>query len=112
MKPEILQRLLAAGSGRAALALVTRLSDGRQALVDRQVLCGDLSLGADRLAAVAHSGRGGRSGALPQDEDLFVRVYARPPPLLVVGAVDVGFALAPHASLAGVLASVVRSRPA
>ena len=57
MKPEILQRLLAAGSGRSALALVTRLSDGRQALVDRQVLCGDLSLGADQLAAVAHSVR-------------------------------------------------------
>jgi xanthine dehydrogenase accessory factor len=112
MKPEILQRLLAAGSGRAALALVTRLSDGRQALVDRQVLCGDLSLGADQLAAVAHSVRVERSGALPQDEDLFVRVYAGPPRLLVVGAVHVALALAPMASLAGFEVTVIDPRRA
>ena len=44
MRRDVLERLVVAGSGRAALALVTRLSDGRQALVDREVLCGDLPL--------------------------------------------------------------------
>jgi xanthine dehydrogenase accessory factor len=112
MKAEILQRLLAAGSGRAALALVTRLSDGRQALVDREVLCGDLPLGAGELAAVAHSVRVERSGALPQDEDLFVRVYAGAPRLLVVGAVHVALALAPMASLAGFEVTVIDPRSA
>jgi xanthine dehydrogenase accessory factor len=112
MKPDMLERLLAAGSAHAALALVTRLSDGRQALVDREVLCGDLPLGAGELAAVAHSVRVERSGALPQDEDLFVRVYAGPPRLLVVGAVHVASALAPMASMAGFEVTVIDPRSA
>ena len=112
MNPDILERLLATGSTRAALALVTRLSDGRQALVDREVLCGDLPLGAGELAAVAHSVRVERSGALPQDEDLFVRVYAGPPRLLVVGAVHVASALAPMASIAGFEVTVIDPRSA
>jgi xanthine dehydrogenase accessory factor len=113
MKPDMLERLLAAASAHAALALVTRLSDGRQALVDRgEVLCGDLPLGAGELAAVAHSVRVERSGALPQDEDLFVRVYAGPPRLLVVGAVHVASALAPMASMAGFEVTVIDPRSA
>jgi xanthine dehydrogenase accessory factor len=112
MKPDILERLTAAGSARAAMALVTRLSDGRQALVDREVLCGDLPLGAELLAAVAHSVRVERSGALPQDEDLFVRVYAGSPRLLVIGAVHVALALAPMASLAGFEVTVIDPRRA
>jgi xanthine dehydrogenase accessory factor len=110
MKPDILEQLEASGSARATLALVTRLSDGRQALVDREVLCGDLPLGADLLAAVAHCVRVERSGALPQDEDLFVRVYADSPRLLVVGAVHVALALAPMASLAGFEVTVIDPR--
>ena len=112
MKPDILERLTAAGSGRATMALVTRLSDGRQALVDREVLHGDLPLGAELLAAVAHSVRVERSGALPQDEDLFVRVYAGSPRLLVIGAVHVALALAPMASLAGFEVTVIDPRRA
>jgi len=110
MKPDILERLTAPGSARATLALVTRLSDGRQALVDREVLCGDLRLGAELLAAVAHCVRTERSGALPQDEDLFVRVYGNSPRLLVVGAVHVALALAPMASLAGFEVTVIDPR--
>ena len=112
MKTDILERLTAARSAGAALALVTRLSDGRQALVDREVLCGDLPLGAELLEAIAHSVRVERSGALPQEEDLFVRVYAGPPRLLVVGAVHVALALAPMASLAGFGVTVIDPRRA
>jgi xanthine dehydrogenase accessory factor len=112
MKADILERLTAARSAGAALALVTRLSDGRQALVDREVLCGDLPLGAELLDAIAHSVRVERSGALPQDEDLFVRVYAGSPRLLVVGAVHVALALAPMASLAGFEVTVIDPRRA
>jgi xanthine dehydrogenase accessory factor len=101
MRRAVLERLLAAGRARAPLALVTRLSDGRQALVDREVLCGDLPLGVEPLASVAQSVLVERSGPLPQDEDLFVRVYVGPPRLLVVGAVHVASALAPMATLAG-----------
>ncbi len=112
MKPDILGRLMTAGPARPALALVTRLSDGRQALIDREVLCGDLPLGAELLDAIAHSVRAERSGVLPQDEDLFVRVYVGSPRLLVVGAVHVALALAPMASLAGFEVTVIDPRRA
>ena len=103
---------MAAGSTRAALALVTRLSDGRQTLIDREVPYGDLPLSAEQLAAVSHCVRIERSGPLPGNEDLLVRVYAGPPRLLVVGAVHVASALAPMASLAGFEVTVIDPRRA
>jgi xanthine dehydrogenase accessory factor len=110
MRRDILDRLMAAGSGRAAMALVTRLSDGAQALVEHEVLCGDLDLEPELVAAVGRSVRQERSGPLPQREDLFVRVYAGPPRLLVVGAVHVTEALAPMAALAGFEVTVIDPR--
>jgi xanthine dehydrogenase accessory factor len=110
VRRDILERLMAAGTARAALAVVTRLSDGRQALIDREVLCGDLALNAELLEAVAHCVRVERSGPLSQDEDLFVRVYAGSPRLLLVGAVHVAMALAPMAALAGFEVTVIDPR--
>ncbi len=112
MRRDILERLAAAGSGRAALALVTRLSDGCQALVEGDTSRGDLALSAELLAAIGHSVRVERSGALPHDEDLFVRVYAGPPRLLMVGAVHIASALAPMAALAGFEVTVIDPRRA
>jgi xanthine dehydrogenase accessory factor len=94
------------------MALVTRLSDGRQALIESAVVCGNLELGADLMQAVQLSLRLERSGPLPQDEDLFVRVYAGPPRLLVVGAVHITEALAPMAALAGFDVTVIDPRRA
>ena len=111
MRRDVLERLSAAGEGAAALALVTRLSDGRQALVDRVVLCGDLPLDAELLAQVARRVRIERSGLLPQDQDLFVRVYADAPRLLIVGAVHVAAALVPMATLAGLQVTLIDPRP-
>ncbi|HUD25043.1 MAG TPA: XdhC family protein [Burkholderiaceae bacterium] len=110
MRRDILDRLMAPRSARAAMALVTRLSDGAQALVEREVLCGDLELDSELLAAVGRSVRQERSGPLAQREDLFVRVYAGPPRLLVVGAVHVAAALAPMAALAGFDVTVIDPR--
>jgi xanthine dehydrogenase accessory factor len=112
MRREILERLMSAGSARVAMALVTRLSDGCQALVGNAVLCGDLELSAELVAAVGQSVRLERSGPLPQNEDLFVRVYAGPPRLLVVGAVHVTACLAPMAALAGFDVTVIDPRRA
>jgi xanthine dehydrogenase accessory factor len=112
MRRDMLDRLVAAASGRAPVAVVTRLSDGAQALVDREVLCGDLELDSELVAAVGRSVRQERSGALPQHEDLFVRVYAGPPRLLVVGAVHIAVALAPMAALAGFEVTVIDPRTA
>ncbi len=110
MRRDILDRLLAATPPRAALALVTRLSDGAQALVEAGAAHGDLALGPELIAAVADSVRLERSGPLPQQQDLFVRVYAGAPRLLIVGAVHVTVALAPMASLAGFEVTVIDPR--
>ncbi len=112
MKRELLQRLAAAASTRATLALVTRLSDGCQALVEGGRAVGDLTLEGALLAQVANCVRAERSGPLPQHEDLFVRVYAAPPRLLAVGAVHVALALAPMAALAGFDVTVIDPRRA
>jgi xanthine dehydrogenase accessory factor len=112
MRREILERLLAAGSARIATALVTRLSDGRQALVDGDGVCGELELGGDLLGAVQQCMRVERSGPLPLDENLLVRVYAGPPRLLVLGAVHIAQALAPMAALAGFDVTVIDPRRA
>ena len=112
MRREILERLLAAGSARIATALVTRLSYGRQALVDGDGVCGELELGGDLLGAVQQCMRVERSGPLPLDENLLVRVYAGPPRLLVLGAVHIAQALAPMAALAGFDVTVIDPRRA
>jgi len=112
MRREILERLLAAGSARIATALVTRLSDGRQALVDGDGVCGELELGGDLLGAVQQCMRVERSGPLALDENLLVRVYAGPPRLLVLGAVHIAQALAPIAALAGFDVTVIDPRRA
>jgi xanthine dehydrogenase accessory factor len=112
MRREILERLMAGGSARTATALVTRLSDGRQALVDGDGVCGDLELGGELLGAVRQCMRVERSGPLPLDENLLVRVYAGPPRLLVLGAVHIAQALAPMAALAGFDVTVIDPRRA
>jgi xanthine dehydrogenase accessory factor len=108
--PDIFDRLMSAASARVAMALVTRLSDGRQALVESAGVCGDLELGGELMQAVRSSIRLERSGPLAQDEDFFVRVYAGPPRLLVVGAVHISEALAPMAALAGFDVTVIDPR--
>jgi len=110
MTREILERLMAAGSARVAMALVTRMSDGRQALVENAVVCGDLELDGELMRAVQLSMRLERSGPLPQDANLLVRVYAGPPRLLVVGAGHVAEILAPMAALAGFDVTVIDPR--
>jgi hypothetical protein len=85
MRREILDRLLSAGSARVAMALVTRLRDGRQALVEAASVRGDLDLDQALIGAVRALLDGDFSGPLAQDEGLFVRVYAGPYRLLIVG---------------------------
>jgi xanthine dehydrogenase accessory factor len=111
MKREILDRLMSAGSARAAMALVTRLRDGRQALVEAAAVRGDLDLDEALLGAVRGLLDGDFSGPLVQDEGLFVRVYAGPPRLLIVGAVQIARVLASMAALSGFQVAVIDPRP-
>jgi xanthine dehydrogenase accessory factor len=111
MRRDILERLMAAGSSRVAMALVTRLRDGRQALVEDVGVRGDLELDEPLADAIRALLVREFCGHLPQDQGLFVRVYAGPLRLLVVGAGPIARALAPMAALAGFEVTVIDPRP-
>jgi xanthine dehydrogenase accessory factor len=112
MKWSLYERLRAATAAGASAALVTRLSDGAQALFDGSSWDGALDLGTERQAAVQRMLIADRSGTLPGDDDLFVRSYARAPRLIVVGAAHISQFLAPMATLAGFDVIVIDPRRA
>ncbi|QDX80111.1 XdhC/CoxI family protein [Denitratisoma sp. DHT3] len=112
MSGPLLDGLLAARADNVAVALVTRLDDGRQALLAGGAASGDLALDAAQLAAVGDRLKGEQSGFLAGDENLFVRVYLGAPRLLIVGAVHIAQALAPMARLAGYAVTVIDPRRA
>ena len=113
MKRQILDAILAARADKRPIAVVTDLDGGAQAIVDGDATGGDLTLGADTLAAVEKRLRDNRSG--PEESDgtaLFVQVHNPPLRLIIVGAVHIAQALAPIASLAGYEVTVVDPRRA
>ena len=114
MKQEILTRIFQDREDKQPVALVTRMADGRQALIykDRS-LFGELPLSAqeqERAQQMLHSGR---SGKLPESDDsLFVRSYVPLYRLVIVGAVHIAQKLAPIAKEVGYQVSVVDPRRA
>lgn len=113
MKAALFARLLADRRARRGAALVTRLADGAQALVHEEDSVGDLVLDHEALSEVRRRLRENRSGPLTAGADeFFVRSYANPPRLLIVGAVHIAQALAPMAALAGFEVTVIDPRRA
>lgn len=112
MKWSVYERLREATEAGASAALVTRLADGEQALFDGAAWQGGLALSAEQQAAVQRMIVADRSGILPGTDDLFVRSYARPPRLIVVGAAHISQFLAPMARLAGFDVVVIDPRRA
>jgi xanthine dehydrogenase accessory factor len=112
MKWDFYQRLQTALAAGASTAVVTRLADGAQALFDGSTWDGALALDAEQRAAVQRMLIGNRSGILPGSDQLFVRSYARPPRLIVVGAAHISQFLAPMAALAGFDVIVIDPRRA
>jgi xanthine dehydrogenase accessory factor len=112
MKPGFLAHLMAARAAKRPVALVTRLADGAHALVDAGDTLGDLSLTAAQAEALAKRLVSGQSGALDEAGELFARVYAPAPRLLIVGAVHISQALAPMAAMAGFEVTVIDPRRA
>lgn len=112
MRADTLRRLNAARADRRPVALVTRLADGAQALVDGTAAVGELALGGAAEAELRGLLAAGRSGPLAADAGLFVRVYAPAARLFVIGAVHVSQALAPMASLAGFEVTIIDPRRA
>ncbi len=113
MKAELFAHVLADRAARRPVAVVTRLADGLQALVHHDDVSGELALTAAQVEETRQRLRGNRSGNLGQhDESLFVRCHARPPRMVVVGAVHIAQALAPMAAMAGYEVTVIDPRRA
>lgn len=112
MKWSLFERLQTLSTAGTSAAVVTRLSDGAQTLVDGEQWEGDVQLTDEQRKTVHHMLIANRSGMLAGSEDLFVRAYARPPRLIVVGAAHISQALAPMAAIAGFEVVVIDPRRA
>lgn len=113
MKVEFFERILAARRARQPVALVTRVEDGVQALVDAGSVAGELVLDAATLAEVRERLCSDRSGPLDTGGGaLFVRCHAAAPRLVIIGAVHITQALVPMAAMAGFEVLVVDPRRA
>lgn len=114
MKRELFEALLAERRAKRSVALVTRLADGVQALVDAAGLRGELALDADGLAEVRRRLAAERSGLVETTagDTLFVRCHVAAQRLVIIGAVHITQALAPMAAVAGFEVVVVDPRRA
>ncbi len=114
--------LMAARAAGRTVARIIRIADGAHARLCGDTLSGALTLSGETLAQARQRMAGAASGMLEEsaapDGDalsarpLFIRVYAPPPRLLVVGAVHITQALAPMAALAGFDVTVIDPRRA
>jgi xanthine dehydrogenase accessory factor len=112
MKWSLYERLQTLSAAGASAAIVTRLSDGAQTLFDGERWDGDVQLTEEQRKVVDSMLIANRSGMLAGTEDLFVRSYARPARLIVVGAAHISQALAPMAAIAGFEVIVIDPRRA
>jgi xanthine dehydrogenase accessory factor len=113
MKRDYLERILAAQAQKRPIAVATRLADGAQSLCEGATSTGEVALSAEQLVEARALLAAGRSAALATSEgEIFLRSYAPPPKLLVVGAVHIAQFLAPMAALAGFEVIVIDPRRA
>jgi len=110
VKAQTLAALAAARAAHLPIALVTRISDGAQALVDASGVDGELVLDAPAVAAVRARLARAESGMLEGDAGLFARCYVPAPRLLIVGAVHIGQALQAIATVVGYEVTVIDPR--
>ncbi len=112
MKWTLFERLAAATAAGRSAAVVTRLADDAQTLYDGERWEGALEIDPAQRDAVRRMLVADKSGPLAGADDLFVRAYARPPRLVVVGAAHISQALAPMAAIAGFEVVVIDPRSA
>ena len=113
MKRELLEQVLAARDKKRPIAVATRLADGVQSMCDGKTCAGEVTLTAEQLAEARALLIAGRSAALASSNgEIFLRSYAPPPKMVIVGAVHIAQFLAPMAALAGFEVTVVDPRRA
>ena len=113
MKLGHLAQILAAQAQKRPIALATRLADGAQSLYDGATCTGAVALSAEQLAEARGLLAAGRSAPLAASQGaIFLRSYAPPAKLVVIGAVHIAQFLAPMAALAGFEVIVIDPRQA
>ena len=94
------------------IARIVDTTNGRAAILSSDSLEGELSLDDHVLADTRLLLKHGTSGTvLTGDRELFVKVYAQPRNLVVVGAVHIAQMLAPMAASIGFRVTVIDPRP-
>jgi xanthine dehydrogenase accessory factor len=113
LKRSTLERLLSLAHQGMPAGLVTQLSTGLQALVTRQGVEGDLSIGPEDLAQVLRAIDEDRAGTMDAGgSTIFVDVWNPRPRLLIIGAVHTAQALVPLARLAEYDVTIIDPRGA
>ncbi len=110
MKQDVLRMLIAQMAAKTSCATVTDTASGRQAIVHEGSTAGELALSQTQVSAIMVRIAGDQSGVM--DSGLFVRVYAPPARMIIVGAVHIAQALAPMAKLSGFDVTVIDPREA
>lgn len=110
MKRALLDSLEAARRAKTPAIVATRLEDGAQALiVDGAKTHGELEMDAALLDACGEAARRDKSRTV---DGVFLNVFNPPLRLIIVGAVHIAQALAPMATLAGYVVTVIDPRGA
>jgi xanthine dehydrogenase accessory factor len=113
MKRDDIMRLQKLREEKRAIAVVTQLTSGQQALVNENEVEGELTLSEDTLTNIRQRLFEDLSGMIKQgDSELFVRIYNPPLRLILIGAVHVSQALIPMATLLGFDVTVIDPRTA
>jgi len=108
--PGFLHQMETFRAAKHAFATVNDTVSGAQTIVSGAESHGTLILTAEQRAEVARRIAADHSGMV--DSKLFVRVYAPPARMVIVGAVHIAQALAPMAKLAGFDVTVIDPREA
>ena len=110
MHNETLTKLLHAQDKKVPVALITKLSDGSQAIVDKnKTVDGDVTIDDQQLEEVLGYIRDDKSRSLGEGE-YFVQVFNPKLRMIVIGAVHIAQALAPMAELANFEVTIVDPR--
>ncbi|HJV81985.1 XdhC family protein [Noviherbaspirillum sp.] len=112
MKHDILQQLSRHIFENKSAAVVTRLPEGTQCLLSPEGQCGELSLSPQEIAAANRLLSERRSAYISDEPRIFVRTYARPYRLVIIGAVHIARYLAPMAQMANFEVVVIDPREA
>jgi xanthine dehydrogenase accessory factor len=111
MRREFLDAVLAADAERRSVALATDLASGRQVLLDRGRMTGDLDLDDQALGSVREALRADRNTTIETAAGrVFIQVFSPPRRCFVVGAVHVAQPLVQMLTLADYAAIVIDPR--